>query len=451
MSSNFIFRIVTVNLNGLTQEKATQIVAMQKRWNFNVLVLIETHHEPGRSRQGSVSYQLLRSVFPHWHLHHVPGSRHGEAIFAHPDIGCVPIPTIRIAPLDEDDRRQVAMTLTREGYTCQLLGFHYESSYATPGMVKGAKKLLQMNATAEHFTHVGPFTNNTIWVAVGDANISPGDPMYGQMQKTFRDIQMEIESYLLLGRNEGGSIVHPWTREFTGQISRMLDYDVVRLPPGLQCRVDLTDDPPITSDHSRYLILTIGKDGVVIARDRCNTWYRQNSCITCGRGHEVGEVHNPCPCVNIDGLVRVIRRDRSARVLSTTPGAIRKRESLKRKRAGEPRRKPGRKPGLTPAHQLSDHPEAVRKRLWKQRKAAGQTPLKRGRKLKPFDKLSKTGRIKRLQMSARTSSKADLTSSDEEPSHDVMSEDDLPSLKDDLTSSEDEDGGRGEAAANFIN
>ncbi|OXA43678.1 hypothetical protein Fcan01_21586 [Folsomia candida] len=321
MAHNFIFRFVAINAEGLIDHKnvplvnkIAQIHAIQTAKNFNVLVLTETHHGP---RFGRKETTALLKLLPTWNRHDLPcnckgfagSATHGVVILAEPGIGFVP-GNLHIDPLGEDDHRQVAATLTKDGYTCHLVGCHLQSGMHGPGDAKGAFKVLQLNALATHFGPPDLFGPKDIWIAMGDFNVHRNDPMFGQIQKRLGDIGMRVESDLQLGVENAGSVTHPWTHlGKAGQSSNMLDHAVVRVPVGLECRVDLAANPPIQSDHLQYLVVTVGATKDVTPRSRCNVWHRPYSCVKCGRGFEKNVSHTSgnCPCDNIPELVATIR------------------------------------------------------------------------------------------------------------------------------------------------
>lgn len=439
---NFIFKICAINLQGLTAPKAAQLRAIQASTSFNVIVLTETHHGRGGLKQ----YTLLRSVFPTWHLHHVPCpcpgqarlSAHGVAIFADPSVTCTPPTNVHNAALQEDDHRQVAATLTRSGYTCHLVGLHYESGQVGTNSAKGAHKVLQLNATATHFEQFSPFdaSEKTIWVAIGDTNISPSDPMYGQFQRRFADIGMQVESYLQLGVTRAdGTVTHPPTH-VTGNplhANNMLDFAVVRTPRGIESRVDRLNNPPIQSDHPWYLILTIGAVGNVIPRNRCAMWFRANACIHCGRGNEVNVAHSQCPSTAM--LVALISNRVTPRTrarASMHPAAVKSRKY----RAGE----------LTGIRggQTTSNPSArtIRWRAAKAHKLAGGSPRKRGGQ--PTTTPAKSTLLWRAFMARKKG--APSPSVEEEEEEEEEEEPTLPSHFDQELSSGDENDDSGDGA-----
>ncbi|XP_035704549.1 uncharacterized protein LOC110842667 isoform X2 [Folsomia candida] len=378
---------------GLTATKIIQLGGIQAYTNFNVLVLTETHLSP------TSSVRMLQNAFSNWHFRHVPcncGPRgrgqNGVAILVHPTLGCGGPQNVHIGPLGQDDHRQIAATLTSGVHTCHLVGLHYRSGVHGPGSQAGANKVLQMNATVDHYAQFGPNNATTVWVAVGDTNISISDPMLGQMQRSFSNIGMRIESYLQLGTtNRNGNKTHPWTHLGpSGASNNMLDYAMVRSSPSLLSRVDLVNTPPISSDHPNYLVVTIGLAQDVTPKPHCSNWsVGKICCIHCGRGNDVTSHGPPCPCIDIPGLVDMATdRSRHVRPLPTPASQVRatQRKNAKvRKDAGLPPLKRGqnisrsqRKPDREKVSEVTKRRDAAKARI-----AAGQPPRKRGGQRKP--------------------------------------------------------------------
>lgn len=400
---NFLFKIGNFNVEGLFPPKIEQLYDISLRHGLNVLVLTETHGRPRSHGQDSNIRSLMLKFG--WNFHHSgcgckPNYSHGVSILVHPAITCTMSCVVQNVPEQGgNDHRQMAASLTLDGYTCHLVGFHYQSGTKLgPKSPKGAQKVLQLKATIAHFEKLRSFTDRSIWVAVGDANIKPThDPMFGQFQKSFEELEMKVESYLQLGTVAQGKKTFPPTRVAPNpnHSNNMLDYAVVRKPSGIECRVELENDPPIQSDHSQYLVVTIGRSEDVQPQPRITNWFSPRHCIQCGQGFSKTP-HNPCPCIDIPALVQQSKTKAQTRQgLSMSSRAVQAREYRQRKKAGVVFIRGSLK---KPDHLVT--PGALKSRLSRQRKKAGIVVSRFGQR-KPDNIVAPSTLKKRAQLQRR--------------------------------------------------